>query len=46
MMMKRMIRGIKALHVAFVIIPIATLWIALEDVWDWTIGSRIRNKSK
>jgi len=44
--MKRTLKGIKAFWIGFVMIPFISILILFEDIWDWTIGSRIRNKSK
>ena len=44
--MKRALKGIKAFGIAFIVIPIATIWIFFEVVWETIWASRIRNKIK
>jgi hypothetical protein len=44
--MKRALKGIEAFGVASIVIPVATVWIMFEILWETIWASRIRNKTK
>jgi len=44
--MKRVLIGIKAFWIGFILIPFISILIGLETVWDWFIGKINKNKQK
>jgi hypothetical protein len=44
--MNRILKNIKALWVVFIILPFVAISVALEKIWDFIWGSRIKNKMK